>query len=367
MNQLFSAPVHGRCPRCEGTPERIPDSGVLYICPPIIPSCEALRRYLQQKAMPYTEVYQDIFAIPFDRMSLEVFCEEYLEHIGSLEQKDTRSLLLAHGEELTVRHVARMRPLETIVARLQGEWLIDMLDNGRLETHFQPIVNAASPADVHAYECLARGIDEDGAIIGPARMFGVAKSADLLFNLDRACRLAAIDGMGRYGLDRPLFINFNPATIYNPVYCLQTTMNAISKAGLQPDMVVFEVVESDEVQDVNHLLNILRYYRDHGFKVALDDLGAGFSSLNLLARLKPDYVKLDMGLVHDVHREEYKAVITGNLLAMARGLGIKTIAEGVETEGEWRWLAAHGADYVQGFLFARPAAPPDAVKVPCCP
>lgn len=195
-------------------------------------------------------------------------------------------------------------------------------------------------------------------------MFAIAGAADLLFNLDRACRLAAIRGSREHRLGKTIFVNFNPTTIYNPNYCLRTTMQAINQAGLQPYDVVFEVVETEEVADVQHLLSILDYYRNHGFKVALDDLGAGFSSLNLLTRLRPDFVKLDMGLVRNVDTDTYKGIITENLINMAHGLGVKVIAEGVETQGEWEWLVNCGADYLQGFLFATPAAPPNSPVAP---
>ena len=93
-------------------------------------------------------------------------------------------------------------------------------------------------------------------------------------------------------------------------------------------------------------------------------MGAGYSSLNLLTRLKPDYVKLDMHLVRGVDADPYKAEVAGKLLEMARGLGVKSVVEGVETVGEWRWARDRGADFVQGYLFAKPAADPPVPRVP---
>jgi EAL domain-containing protein (putative c-di-GMP-specific phosphodiesterase class I) len=154
-----------------------------------------------------------------------------------------------------------------------------------------------------------------------------------------------------------LFVNFNPSSIYTPLFCLRSTFEAVESAGLNPARVVFEVVESEDVRDTEHLLGILGVYRKAGFAVALDDVGAGYSSLNLLARLRPDYVKLDMGLTRGVDTDPYKAQVVGKLLEMARGLGVLTVVEGVETVGEWEWARAHQADYVQGYLFARPANP----------
>ena len=131
---------------------------------------------------------------------------------------------------------------------------------------------------------------------------------------------------------------------------------------MDPSGIVFEVVESDEIHDTGHLLGILEVYREAGFGVALDDVGAGYSSLNLLSRLRPDYVKLDMGLTRGVNTDPYKARVAMKLLEMCRELDVRTVVEGVETVGEWEWAREHGADFVQGYLLARPAAVPPVPK-----
>lgn len=357
-------PTVSGCARCEHIPDPLPDTGFLYLAPPMIHTSRAIRTDLDKMGLSYTEPYDGIFRVPFERVALGRLCNEFLCNVNALEQQDTKALVLAEDEELVIHHLTRMEPLESLIARTRGEWLFEVLDEGRIHSHFQPIVNAASPGEVFAYECLARGVSESGEIIPPDTMFSIANASDMLFHLDRVCRLAAIDGCREYGLNRPIFVNFNPGTIYNPEHCLKTTLQAIERAGLTPDKVVFEVVESEEIRDIDHLLGILNYYRENGFRVALDDLGAGFSSLNLLTRLRPDFIKLDMELIQGVDKDAYKGVITTNLLTMAKGLGVKTIAEGVENVGEWRWLVDNGADYLQGFLFARPAAPPLSVTVP---
>jgi EAL domain-containing protein (putative c-di-GMP-specific phosphodiesterase class I) len=102
----------------------------------------------------------------------------------------------------------------------------------------------------------------------------------------------------------------------------------------------------------------VEYYRNAGFKVALDDLGSGYGSLKLLSRLKPDFVKLDIDLIRGVDHDAYKAAIAGTIFELARKLGVATVAEGIETEAEWAWVRDHGADYAQGFFIARPGSPP---------
>ncbi|MDZ7728973.1 MAG: EAL domain-containing protein [Dehalococcoidia bacterium] len=118
------------------------------------------------------------------------------------------------------------------------------------------------------------------------------------------------------------------------------------------------MVESDAVADADHLRRILDYYRERGYRVALDDLGAGFSSLALLEQVRPDFVKLDMHLIRRVDTNPYKAEIASGVLDLARSLGVPTIVEGIEDEGELNWVRAHGASYAQGYYLARPSELP---------
>lgn len=352
------------CSRCERLPDPLPESGYLYLAPPMIHTSQEFIGTFEQMKLEYAEPHEGIFCVHFKKSELGRLCDEFMSKANALELHDTKALVLTENEQISAHHLTQMEPLESIVAKNHGEWLFGILSDNRIHSFFHPIVAANNPQSIYAYECLARGTSEDGKEIPPGKMFAIARQTDMLFNLDRACRLAAINGCVEHGLAKTIFVNFTPGTIYDPKHCLQTTMQAIMQAGLSPEQVVFEVVESEEVANTDHLLGILDYYRDNGFRVALDDLGAGFSSLNLLANLKPDFIKLDMGLIRDVDSDPYKSVITGNIIEMSRRLGIKTIAEGVETVKEWQWLRNKGIDYVQGFLFAKPAAPPMPIRIP---
>jgi EAL domain-containing protein (putative c-di-GMP-specific phosphodiesterase class I) len=233
-----------------------------------------------------------------------------------------------------------------------------MLEQKRLTSFFQPIVYAADPHRIFAHEALLRGLGSDNELISPGRILPVAKSTGLLFQVDRAARMCAIQESVNCDLDSLVFINFMPTAIYDPVNCLQSTVRLITELKLPPERFVFEVVESEEVQEVDHLRNILDFYRRSGFGVALDDLGAGYASLNRVGELKPDYVKLDMKLIQGVHLDPFKAIIADRILSLARDLGIRTIVEGVEQPEELAWAQEHKADFVQGYYIARPANPP---------
>jgi EAL domain-containing protein (putative c-di-GMP-specific phosphodiesterase class I) len=280
---------------------------------------------------------------------------------GSLtpaEMTDTRVVYKTLGEPLSISDFSRIQSLSQLSALEESEWLLDLLAEGRLTALFQPIVHAEDPWRVFAYEALLRGIDADGSYIPPNRVFQGARAAGLLFQLDLAARRTAITTAVSKGVRENIFVNFAPTAIYDPATCLKTTVDAIDDGGIAHDRVVFEVVESEKTIDADHLSRILSRYRDAGFRVALDDVGAGYSSLNMIHRLRPDFIKLDMDLIRGVHLDPYKALIAMKILEISAGLGIATIVEGIEEEEELLWAREHGATFAQGYHIARPAAEP---------
>jgi len=348
------------CDQCEILPDGLAEVSVLYISAPIEPAQQSLRRILQTRAFSVTEPFDRVFRAEIDRTSLEAMCENDLDSFSKRVLQDTRTLLLPREVTPTIGELVHMEPLSALRARVRGEQMLQLLREHRLTTFFQPIFSAADRTVVHAHECLLRGLSPDGSIIAPSVMLQIAREANLLFFLDREARLSSIRQSAFHSLGKSgkVFINFNPTAIYAPEHCLRTTVAAAEQSGIPRENLVFEIIESDSVTDTKHLVNILNYYRERGFKVALDDLGAGYNSLTSLSQLRPDYMKLDMELTRGVQTDEYRAAITENLLNLAGRLGIATIAEGIETEEEFAWLKEHGADYVQGFLLARPESHP---------
>lgn len=247
--------------------------------------------------------------------------------------------------------------LRTFMAKVQCRWLTGILREGRLRTVFQPIMSCAAGGGVYGYEALLR-CDESGREVSPADIFGVARGADLLSQLDRrACRSAVMEA-ARYKIPTKLFVNVTPTVISNSEGCVENAVNFLGGAGLHPRQIVLEVVESEEVSDWRHFNRVLELYRGRGFEIALDDFGAGYSSLTTFSRLRPDYIKLDMDLIRAVHLDPHKATLAGKLIEAAREVGVKVIAEGIESAGEYDWVKGRGVDYVQGFYICRPAAPP---------
>lgn len=361
---LSPGPTHTAPCQCQTLPAGSPEAGTLYICSPADEPAALLLDHLSDRGSDLTELRPGVLAVKFGPGQFAEMADRLTAGLTGTQLRATRALVVAPDVIPSLADLMSTQPLDVLLATARAGWLIEVLRNDRLVTHFQPIVSAADPSEVFGYESLVRGLDADGRLIPPGELFGAARAADLLFTLDRQARLAAIRGAVGHGITDRLFVNFNPSAIYTPEFCLRTTFKAMEAAGLTPDRVVFEVVETDEVRDAGHLLGILDTYRRAGFRVALDDVGAGYGSLNMLTRLRPDFVKLDMELTRGVDRDPYKAAVAGKVLEMARELGVQTVVEGVETLGEWGWAKDHGADFAQGYLFARPAATPPRPTVP---
>lgn len=290
-----------------------------------------------------------------------------LPHLSGEERTVVRAMFEPEGTQASHADYFASRAVGTLLERTRQRWLGDLLHERRLLSFFQPIVSAAAPHDIYGYECLMRGhhADNDAHLIYPDELLAAAHDADLLFPLDLAARLAAIDGAARNGIREAIFINFSPAAIYDPAFCLRSTIAAVNAAGLSPQQIVFEVTESERVPtSPGHLIGILDYYRAAGFRVALDDVGSGYSSLVMLGDLRPDFLKLDKGLTMGVIGDAFRATIAEKLIEAALGTGMAIVAEGIETAESAEWFSSRGVQHLQGYYFARPAAiPPRALMV----
>jgi len=346
------------CPGCEVLPGPLPTTGSLYLWPPLGHTLNKIRAALAATGVPVDAPADDCLSVPVGAEVFQTLRDLSTKNLSQIERQQCKYLLLPCGAQPTLGDLGRVDSLNHLLAHVTGRWLVELLAEQRLVSHFQPIVRTDDPEQIFAYECLLRGLTETGDLISPTQLYGASRDANLLYHLDRSARLQHIAAVRRHNLDTTVFINFTPTAIYDPQFCLRSTVAAIQATGLPPASFVFEVVESDHVTDIERLPNILNYYRQAGFRVALDDLGAGYSSLNLLSQIRPDFIKLDMQLIRDIDTDPYKGEVVSKLIGAAHNLGVQVVAEGIETVGEWNWIAAHGADYSQGYLFGKPNAEP---------
>lgn len=215
---------------------------------------------------------------------------------------------------------------------------------------FQPIVDIKTGA-VFAHEALVRGPNGEGA----GSVLGQVKD-DNRYAFDQQCRVKAIELASRLYEptdDVKLSINFMPNAVYEPRACIRLTLATAMKTGFPLDRIIFEFTENEQL-DTDHVLHILRTYRDMGFKTAIDDFGAGHSGLGLLSRFQPDIVKIDMDLIRGIDTDPVKRTIVRHTLNMLEDLAITPLCEGVETLGELHALADLGVSLIQGYVLAKP-------------
>ena len=285
-----------RCAVCESLPELPRGAGRLDLWLPA-PHAQgkamgALRRLgLTPSTGASHGVAVEVGATPLARVVAAL-----ADALTNVEAEDARVLFSAGNAAPSSADLSRVASLTRFRALLDAEWIVDLLEAERMTSLFQPIVLGADPTRVIGHEALLRGVAVDGTLLPPFPLFEGARRAGLLFQLDLAARRTHIASAAARRLDGLLFLNFTPTAIYDPAMCLRSTVAAIDAAGIPHDRVVFEVVEFEGLADTDHLRGILDYYRAAGFRVALDDVGAGYSSLNRLHLLRPDLIKLDMQL-----------------------------------------------------------------------
>lgn len=219
-----------------------------------------------------------------------------------------------------------------------------------IRTAFHPIVDLELNR-VFAYEALVRGAAGETAFAVLSRV-----NSDNRYVFDQACRVNAIRDAVAAGIletDAKLSINFLPNAVYSPMACIQLTLATVRETGFPPDRLIFEFTETERI-DVEHLKAIVAAYRSLGFETAIDDFGAGHSGLGLLANLQTDIVKLDMDLIRGIDTSLPRRHIVGGIAGLCGKMGIRLIAEGVETDAELQALRELGVRFVQGFIFCRP-------------
>ena len=215
---------------------------------------------------------------------------------------------------------------------------------------FQPIIDVSASA-IWGYEALVRGTGGEGALQVLSQVTDQNRYA-----FDQACRVKAIELAGRAIGDQhtKLSINFMPNAVYEPSACIRATLAAAARTQFDTNRLMFEFTENEHIADAAHVNHIVAEYRRMGFTTAIDDFGAGYAGLSLLARFQTDLIKIDMELVRDIDSSKVKQAIVRALAGLASELGITLLAEGVETAAELNVLRNLGIALFQGYYFAKP-------------
>lgn len=321
---------------CEG------NSFLLYPLTPIVN--ELLLRALSDAQIAHSS--DNRFVRIDEQVSEQELASALKSRLSAIEMRDIRITKSRDAEMINATNIL------TWINQADTSWFDQALRQDRFTTHFQPIVNYATGA-VHGHECLIR-LYMDRSYNG-GEIMEAAFSRGRIHVFDSYTRQLSVRLAGKqHAPGTKVFINFMPSSIYDPAFCMKSTLEAMRGTKLKPEDIVFEVVESDAITDVAHLRKICTYYRDNGFQFALDDVGTGSNSLQMMCDLKPHYIKIDKSLISGVDSSMYRATIQ-KIVELGQEFSIRVIAEGIETIDAANSCAHLGIDLMQGYYFARPS------------
>lgn len=235
------------------------------------------------------------------------------------------------------------------------------LDAGELVAHFQPQVDFAD-GGWRGVEALVRWQHPHYGLIQPAEFIPLAQSEEFAIPVTQRVLELALAGYSEMvdtaGYDGALAINI-PGSALSDVHFPEHVMARIAARGIAHRHIVFEVTETSLANQPTVAADILARLRIKGFNLSIDDFGTGYSSLESLHRLPFTELKIDMQFVQAAETDGVARAIVENSIELAKQLGMKVIAEGVQTAGQWRWLKARGCHLAQGFLVSRPLSAAD--------
>ncbi|OQX20234.1 MAG: hypothetical protein BWK76_01995 [Desulfobulbaceae bacterium A2] len=251
--------------------------------------------------------------------------------------------------------------------RHDGFWQ-NLLGGEGLTAHFQPIYAATSHA-IFGYEALARFTGE-AIFANMDSLFNQALEDGTSAALDLHCREKALRQAGIHGLPAQeafLFLNICPETMTDPAYESGHTNRLADQYGIPRERIVLEITEKAMVRCYDTFSRAVQHYRDQGYRIAIDDFGAGYGGLKMLSIIEPDFIKIDRHFVRDIDKAIIKYNLVDAITTACHRIGIQVIAEGVEDAHDLRICYDLGIQLLQGYFIARPApelVPLDEIRLP---
>ena len=246
--------------------------------------------------------------------------------------------------------------LEDIHSRLKWkERILKALDDDRFEVWGQPILSLKDNKVRH-YEALARMRDEDGSVLLPGAFIEVAERFDIISAIDRRIIKKTLELMSGKGRDVKPFsfsINLSGKDLMDDEFLL-SIRSAISETGVDPDRIIFEITETAAVMDIECAAKFVKALKSIGCHFSLDDFGVGFASFTYLKELDVDYIKIDDSFIRGLRENSNNQLFVKAITDVAKGMGIKSIAEFVESEETFKIIEKLGVDYAQGYYVGKP-------------
>lgn len=245
-----------------------------------------------------------------------------------------------------------MKPSAHFASQKVAQSLWHILQHRQITTLFQPILDMRV-GSICGYEALSRG-PSGSSLHAPDALFSAAEQLGLDVCLDLACAQAALESFAAQRLSTRVFVNLKRSTLVAEETVIDRVSGLIRAAGLEPTRVVLELTESAPAVDYVRLSRVIKRLHDLGVRIALDDLGEGFSSLRLWSELKPAYVKIDKHFIDGIHQDPQKLEFVRSIRQIAEGMGAHLVAEGVELVSQFSIIRDLGIPFGQGYFIGRP-------------
>lgn len=274
-----------------------------------------------------------------------------------LTPREKRQVYALHTQTARpgIFELGRIKTIEALETQIYALWLGDMLIDRRYRSLMQPIVKANDRKSLFGYEFLLRGLHTDGTDIPAPTLFDTAETCEMLFALDMAAGESATRTAKLHNIEAQVFVNVLPHTIADESGLDAWLQAVLSTAEIPTDQIVFELVESQQLADVNALGRLIDKLRGQGLRVAMDDFGTGFNNLVGLIEAAPDFIKLDKSLTNNISDDPRKLSMIEGLVDTAKQSKIEVIAEGVEDQQTADALANIKVDYLQGYFIGYPS------------
>ncbi len=266
---------------------------------------------------------------------------------------NTRLERLVHAGLDAALHDSATR--EAVDAETRKRRLKEIIEAEDVRTLVHPIFDLTDMSII-GYEALSRG-PEKSEFERPDKLFKVAYDSDLVMHLERICRKKAIQAAAGLPEGRKMFINIEPDAVSDPELREVMSNTLLVRSLITPDRIVLELTERTAVQDFLAFRATLEYLRALGFSIAVDDAGAGYGSLQCLAEVRPEWLKVDISLIRGCDSDEVRCSLIHSLVQFSETMGVSLIAEGIETVAELHQVRRLGVRYGQGFLFSLPCPP----------
>ncbi|MCC6128846.1 MAG: EAL domain-containing protein [Acidobacteria bacterium] len=281
--------------------------------------------------------------------------DRYCSHVGyaliSYDDKVRFERLIYRGLQEARSEVFR----RNASAEEHGAMVLrDILEKRDIVSVFQPIFDLVENR-MAAAEALSRGPAGSG-FENAESLFSLAEKTELVIPLERLCRERSLEEAGKVLWPHMIFLNMSPAAAADSDFVDGALVRSVARCHLDPNRIVIEITERTYAQHQDLFSNVIRGLRQEGFRVAVDDLGSGYSNLAALAEIKPEFLKFDHHFTREIQRNRIKQDLLGAILAFAMKMDTQVIAEGIENSEEFEALRRLGVPLGQGYFLGRPSS-----------